>query len=262
MKQVFYGCVAPPLTLCCVSEFLLPVLRRYLCSQGSIVSVPFLQRALRFDSFTLIPSNDTFSRCFPHYSTCNRLTLTALLLCWVFHGFAASGIDLPPVWNLPFLVWPWCPSLEIIPVSVKRKLMLFVPTSISIKLNLTVPSYQWQAVNFTSKGSSIVLRAASWVSLHGAFSVYVFHSTSYCLWERLIMLIGVLSKSFFSRCKSSCSLGVKQGLHNNIRIVTIFQPPPSFPFIISPTTTRQFSSEQRQPPPPPPPPPRDNHSGW
>lgn len=60
-------------------------------------------------------------------------------------------------------------------MSVKRKLMLFVPTSISIKLNLTVPSYQWQAVNFTSKGSSIVLRAASWVSLHGAFSVHVFH---------------------------------------------------------------------------------------
>jgi hypothetical protein len=79
--------------------------------------------------------------------------------------------------------------LEIIPVSVNWKLMLFVPTSISIKLNLTVPLYQWQATNFTCKVSSIVLRAASWVSLHGAFSVYVFHSTSYLLMPRTRRII-------------------------------------------------------------------------
>ena len=256
-----------PLPYCCVvsPSFCFP------CSDGTFVLKALSDRFLSFSgpfvlilsrwSQAIIPPEDA-SLTTLHVRSLNRLTLTAsMLLCWVFHGFAACVIDLPPVWNLPFLVWPWCPSLEIIPVSVNRKLMLFVPTSISIKLNLTVPLYQWQATNFTCKVSSIVLRAASWVSLHGAFSVYVFHSTSYCLWERLIMLMASWSKRFLSRCKASCSLGVKQGLHNNIRIVTIFHPPPSFPFIISPTTTRQFSSEQRQPPPPPPPPPRGNHSG-
>ena len=166
----------------------------------------FPSAGLRFDSFTLIPSNYTSSRWFPHYSTCSVLNVTLLGFPWVrgVHHRPSSCLKL--TFSLTLVSFFGYYSGEC-----KRKLMLFVPTRISIKLNLTVPSYQWQA---TSKVSSLESLHGSVCTVHALFMCFIQQVIAV---RRLIMLIGVLSKKFLSRYESSCSLGVKQGLHNNIR---------------------------------------------
>lgn len=120
----FYGCVAPPSMLCCVSEFLLPVLRWYLRSQGSIGSVPFLQRALRFDSFTLIPSNDTSRRCFPHYTTCS-----------VFKSVNTDGF------HVTLLGFPWVRGVRHRPPSCLKS-TIFSLTLVSFFGDYSVAGYE------------------------------------------------------------------------------------------------------------------------
>ena len=90
------------------------------------------------------------------------------------------------------------------------------------KLGRTIVS----VASYESKSSiclQVRCRALSFESPHGSVcAVHVlfmlFHSTSFCLWREVDHVHGVLfRKRFLSRRKSSCSLGVKQGLHNNIR---------------------------------------------